>query len=118
MPAQLRVFQRSFQREFPTLVPALVTGPLPYLPAFMALTAANLDVGRIVLEMAVPTLRGQEADLCVLEGMLALEEGDTDAARTAFAEALQLTEQPGQPEVPFAGRRIAVSYLRKLNAQR
>jgi hypothetical protein len=89
-----------------------------YLPAFMAMTLAHLDEQRDALQRAEPTLRGQEADLCVLEGLLALEEGDTDAARTAFAESQQLTGQPGETAIPFAGRRIAVSYLRKLNAQR
>jgi hypothetical protein len=109
---------RGFHRDFPALAPTLLTGPLVYLPAFMAMTLAHLDVQRNVLQTAEPMLRGQEADLCVLEGLLALEEGDTDAARTAFAESQQLTGQPGETAIPFAGRRIAVNYLRKLNAQR
>jgi hypothetical protein len=109
---------RGFRRDFPTLVPTLVSGPLAYLPAFMALTLSYLDVQRNALQTAEPVLRGQEADLCVLEGLLALEEGDTDAARTAFAEAQQLTGKPLESAIPFAGRRIAVGYLRKLIAQR
>jgi hypothetical protein len=109
---------RGFHREFPTLFPALVSGPLPYLPAFMALTLAYLDVQRNVLQAAEPMLRGQEADLCVLEGLLALEEGDTDAARTAFAEAQQLTGRLSESPIPFAGQRIVASYLQQLNAQR
>jgi hypothetical protein len=109
---------REFRHDFPILVPALVSGPLAYLPAFMALTVAHLDVQRNVLQMGEPMLLGQEADLCVLEGLLALEDGETDVARTAFAEAQQLTGRPAEAAVPFAGRRIAISYLRKLDAQR
>jgi hypothetical protein len=109
---------RGFQRDVPTLVPALLSGPLVYLPAFTALTLAYLDVQQNVLRTAEPMLRGQEADLCVLEGLLALEEGDTEAARTAFAEAQQLSAPSVESATPFAGRRISVSYLRKLNAQR
>jgi hypothetical protein len=43
---------------------------------------------------------------------LALEQGDPEGARAAFAEARQLGAEPSA--VPFAGGPIAAGYLSKL----
>jgi hypothetical protein len=69
---------------------------------------------RAALRAREPTLRAQQADLLVLEGLLALEQGDTAAARSAFAEAQGLCAGDA---VPFAGAPIAALYLGKMSAR-
>jgi hypothetical protein len=61
-----------------------------------------------------PLLRAQQADLLVLEGMLALERGVPAEARQAFRDALALC--PVQPNKPaeFAGWLIARDFLRRI----
>jgi len=98
-------------------VPGLLSGPPPFLPAFTAQTLAGYLDKRAALKVGEPALRAQQADLCVLEGLLALEQGDTGAARSAFAEAQKLCARPAGGAVPFAGAPIAERYLGKLNAR-
>jgi hypothetical protein len=116
---RLRQQPRDFPRAAETFLPGLLAGPAPFLPAFtaQALVRAVADQ-RAMIEATDRTLRAQQADLCVLEGLLALEQGDTDAARSAFAEAEELCGPPAGGAVPCAGRPIAAGYLGHLNAAR
>jgi hypothetical protein len=97
------------------LVPGLLAGRPPLPPALPALSATLGE--KAAFEFGDRIFRGQQADLCVLEGLLALEQGDPPAARSAFAEAQQLGAPVAGAEVPFAGRPIATGYLGQLNAQ-
>jgi hypothetical protein len=104
---------RDLTRTDLALLPGLLCGPLPFLPAF---TAQVLDLSRqrrAALEDGEPVLRAQQADLCVLEGLLALEQAAPEDARSALTAAQQLAEQP-PAAVSFAGRPIAAAYLGKL----
>ena len=105
--------RRAFEDALPQLVPGLLCGPDPFLPAFTARTLGAFLEKRNAFRAGEPALRAQQADLLVLEGMLALEQGDTSAARASFAEAEELGAG-----VPFAGAPIAARYLGKLNARR
>jgi tetratricopeptide (TPR) repeat protein len=104
---------RDFEGRIRTLLPGLLSGPPPFLPAFAAGALSRVVEERTMVEAGEPALRAQEADLCVLEGLLALEQGDPDTARSAFIEALELC---ANPPVPFAGRPIAGGYVGKLTA--
>lgn len=75
----------------------------------MALLANDLNV----LERG-HLLAAQEADLLVVEGMLALEQGSPDAARRAFQDALALCPKRSNQRAEFAGWPIALSYLRRI----
>jgi hypothetical protein len=99
----------KFQNSVRMLLPSLMTGSNPYLPAFIALTLAHAMEEKSGLDANLQTLRAQQADLCVLEGLLALEQGDVDAAGSAFIEAQKLGA-----ELPFAGKAVAACYLGKL----
>jgi len=105
---QLRLQVRAVERRLPVFLPSLLPAVPPFLPAFVA-----WDLGHTLEEGKgrERTLRAQQADLCVLEGLLALEQGDVSAARALFAEA-----QEWGATVPFASRPIAVGYLNKLQA--
>jgi hypothetical protein len=92
-------------------LPWLLSGPPVYLPAFGAHTLARVAGDRAALQDNEPFLRAQEADLCVLEGLLALEQGVPEEARRAFAEAQRLCGPPAGPAVSFAGGPIAGAYL-------
>jgi hypothetical protein len=109
--------QRALEGLLVTLVPRLISGPPPLAPAVTAQT-----LGPIFLEISrsravEPTFRGQRADLFVVEGLLDLEQGHVDAARSAFTQAQQLCAEPAGGQVRFGGGPIAASYLGKLNAQ-
>jgi hypothetical protein len=99
----------QFDRSMRALLPGLVTGPSPFLPAFIALAVAHAVEERTAFEAEQQTLLAQQADVCVIEGLLALEQGDVDAARSAFAEAQKLGA-----DLPYAGRPITAGYLGKL----
>jgi hypothetical protein len=92
------------------LLPWLLSGPQPFLPALAARDLLRLGDERAQLEAGEPVLLGHQADLDVLQGLLALERGDTEDARSDFAAAQQLG-------APFAGAPIAGAYLRKLNVK-
>jgi tetratricopeptide (TPR) repeat protein len=108
---QEQVRQRAIQFEHSTsaFLPALVTGPSPFLPAFISLAVAHAVEEKAAFDAEQQTLLAQQADVCVIEGLLALEQGDVDAARSAFAEAQKLGA-----DMAFAGRPIAAGYLGKL----
>jgi hypothetical protein len=93
--------------------PGLVSGPPAFLPAFSALSLARFIDQRSELQALEPVLRAQQADLCVMEGLLAIEQGATQDAHSAFAEAQRLGAA-----VSFAGEPIAARYLGKLSAER
>jgi hypothetical protein len=99
-------------------VPGLLSGPLPWLRAFTAHNLGGYVEKWAAIRAGEPALRAQQADLLVLEAMVALEQGDPDAARSAFAEAEALCAPPAGAPVPFAGAPIAARYLGKLNARR
>jgi hypothetical protein len=103
---QLRKQEAAFQRRDMELLPSLLSATPPFLPAFTALVLGGALEQRMRLER---TLCAHQGDLCVMEGLLALEQGDVDAARSAFTEAEQLAAL-----APFAGRPIAAGYLSKL----
>src|SRR5262249_44015883 len=106
--------QRDLERHLWTFVPGLLSGPSPFLPAFTAHTLSPYLQHRATLQVGEPALLAQQADLCVLEGLLAAEQGDTAAAHAAFAEALQLCDPPSGSRAPFAGEPIAVRYLSRM----
>jgi hypothetical protein len=101
----------NIERGTPLLLPGLLAGPLPIVPAFTALNLARLQEQQKRFEAEQRALRGQQADLAVMEGLLALEQGNVPDARSAFAEA-----QKTGTAVPFAGRPVAAGYLGKLSA--
>jgi tetratricopeptide (TPR) repeat protein len=109
---------RDFEPRVLRLLPGLFSGPPPFLPAFTAQTLSRLQEETTRLRAGEPSLRSQQADLYVLEGLLALEQGDTSAARAAFVEARKLCAEPAANATPFAGGSIAAAYLRKLNGYR
>ncbi len=101
----------AFAREDVRLLTGSLSGPPPFLPAFIALTLSHSRDEKMRLEAGQRTSLAQQADVWVLEGLLALEQGDTDAARSAFTEAHALAAK-----VPFASRPIVAGYLGKLKA--
>jgi hypothetical protein len=108
---------RDFDQRVRVLLPGLLSGPPPFLPAFAAASLSRVVERRTEFEAGEPVFRAQEADLCVLEGLLALEQGDPEAARSAFAQAQALSEQPPGAATPFAGGPIAAAYLGRLKGR-
>jgi tetratricopeptide (TPR) repeat protein len=107
---------RDFEPSAVRLVPALLSGPTPpFLPTLAAQALAGLHHETTLLRRGEPALRSQEADLYVLEGLLALEQGHIPGARLAFQEAEKLCREPSGEAISFAGRPIAAAYLQKLN---
>jgi tetratricopeptide (TPR) repeat protein len=111
---RLKETQRGVENQLWTFLPGLLSGPSPFLPAYTAQALGPFLQQRTILQVGEPALLAQQADLCVLEGLLALEQGDTEAARSAFAEAQQLCDQPAGTAAPFAGGPIAARYLGKM----
>jgi hypothetical protein len=93
------------------LLPGLFCGPPPFLPAFFADFLNRSFQERTALQVGEPALRAHQADLCVLEGLLALEQGAPEDARSAFLHARRLCAASGSPGVAFAGESIVGSYL-------
>jgi hypothetical protein len=110
---QLQEIDRLLVSRFP----GLLSGPLPLAPAVTVQAISPLLAARAQCLAAEPTFRAQRADLFVLEGLLDLEWGATDAARSAFTEAVELCTPLDGPAIRFAGRPIATSYLGKLNVK-
>jgi hypothetical protein len=113
---RLRQQPRGLEAQAWALLPGVLSGPLPFLPAFSTLALGQTLAQKAALEAGEQALRAQQADLAVLEGLLALEQGDPDAARSAFAEAQELGAPPAGAAAPFAGRPIATGYLGYLTA--
>jgi hypothetical protein len=103
---RLRKGERDLEDRAWEVVPRLLSGPPWFLPAFAAGALARTLSERSLLQAGAPVLRAQEADVCVLEGLLALEQGDPAAARSAFDEANKLGAGAS-----FAGRPIAADYM-------
>jgi hypothetical protein len=106
--------QQEAERHLWTFIPGLLSGPSPFLPAYSAQGFARFLEYRAVLQAGEPALLGQHADLYVLEGLLALEQGDTDAARLAFTEADKICGQHTGGPIPYAGGPIVAGYLGRL----
>jgi hypothetical protein len=104
----------KFGNRLQTFIPGFLSGPSPMLPAMTALELQRALNEKQLIEISALVLRAQQADLCVVEGLLALEQGDTDAARTVFTEARELGSQESAAAIPFAGAPIAAFYLSKL----
>jgi hypothetical protein len=109
---------RNSDNSLLTLVPGLLAGPNPFLPAFTIHTLGLFLENWTALHNGEPTLRAQQADLFVLEALLALEQGDTVAARTAFIGAQEVTNTVPGPSVPYGGGPIASCYLAKMGADK
>jgi hypothetical protein len=108
---------RGMEHGEQPLLPGLFAGPLVWLPAFTAHRLRDFLERRAALQAGERSLRAQEADLYVLEGLLALEQGATEDARLTLAEAVKLCAQaPGDP-LRFGGQPIAAGYLLRLNAR-
>jgi hypothetical protein len=104
----------KFDNRLRTFIPSFLSGPLPILPTLTALELQRALNEKQLIEISALVLRAQQADLCVVEGLLALEQGDTDAVRTVFTEARELGSQEPAATIPFAGAPIAAFYLSKL----
>jgi hypothetical protein len=112
----MRLQLRDFEPRIRFVLPGLWSGPPAFLPAFSARALTRLLRQRAFIRDGEAILRAQQADLDVLEGLLALERGDPEAARSAFTRAQRLCARPGGgAAVPFAGAPLAASYLSKLN---
>src|SRR5207237_9515393 len=70
---QLRGFERG-ERE---LLPGLLAGPPAFLPGFTAQILGRLLGDKAALQDGERILRAHQAELCVLEGLLALDQGAT-----------------------------------------
>jgi hypothetical protein len=114
---QLKQDLREIDRQIWTYLPGLLSGLPPFLPTFSGQAAARFFELKSRLEADERTYRAQQADLFVLEGLLDLEQGDTDAARSAFSQAEHLCAEPVGSAVTFGGAPIAAYYLGKLKAQ-
>jgi hypothetical protein len=109
--SRLKQQQGEVEKALWTFVPRLLSGPSPFGQAYTAWALGPFQENRAMLQAGEPALRAQQADLLVLEGLLALEQGDTEAARVAFSEAEKMC---AEPVTPFAGGPIAGRYLGKL----
>jgi hypothetical protein len=105
---------RELEQNLGRAPAGLLAGPPVFVPAYAAQRLGWLAERKAALRMAEPVLRAQQADLFVLEGLLALEHASPDAARSAFTEAQKLGGQAADGEVHFAGAPIAASYLQRL----
>lgn len=108
---------QASERRLGTHLPGLWSGPPPFLPAYTFQTLVPLVVERIVLELRGQALIAQQADVAVIEGLLALERGDVQTARSAFADADKQMGPTASETVPCAGRPIVNHYLGELNAR-
>jgi tetratricopeptide (TPR) repeat protein len=114
---RLRQQPLDMQQEILGLAPGLFTGSPRFLTAFTVLNIRRLVEQKALLDASEATLRAQQADVLVLEALLALEQGDPEAARSAFLETQELCGPAAGTEVPFGGRPIAAGYLSKLRAK-
>jgi hypothetical protein len=102
---------RNLDRGDWELVGGVLGGPPPFLPIFAAWALGRSLEKRAALQVGERLLRAQQADLCVLEGLLALEQGTSDDARSAFLEARRLGAG-----TDFAAAAIVGGYLPRLRA--
>jgi hypothetical protein len=111
---QMKQLLEALQVQIRLNLPFLLSGPPAYLPAHAASELGQLEQVRLRLQAIERCMRAQQADLRVLEGMLALEEGDTKAAQLAFIDAQKMGQETSGHSLHFAGKPIAGSYLDKL----
>ncbi len=104
---------RNLERGDRIWLPTLFAAP-PLLPLFTAQLLINSQQQRDSLLDTVHLLKAQEADLCVLDGLLALEQGLPLVARKSFIEAEGLGNAAQPTLSTFAGAPIAGTYLGKL----
>jgi hypothetical protein len=102
---------RDLQRDVLQLVPRLFTGSPPFLTALALQSIRHRFEEEALFEASEATLRAQQADLCVLEALMALEQGETQAARSLLLETQQLCGAGERPEVPFGAKPIVSGYL-------
>jgi hypothetical protein len=114
---QLRQQRRDIDNRIWAFLPGLLSGLPPFRSAFTAQAVARTLQEKPVLEAGERALRAQQADLHVLEGLLALEQGDPEAARVAFAEAQELCAPSAGGAFQFAGGPIAGGYLGDLKGK-
>jgi hypothetical protein len=113
---RLHQHPRDLQRDVVRHVPGLFSGPPRFLSAFTYQIIRGRIEDEKLLEWSERSLRAQQADLLVLEALLALEQGDTQAARAGFLETDQLCGPAAGTEVPFGAKPIVSGYLGKLRA--
>jgi hypothetical protein len=104
---------RNLERGDRVWLPTLFAVP-PLLPLFTAQILANSQQQRESLRDTLHALKAQEADLCVLDGLLALEQGLPIVAQKSFIEAEELGNAAQPTLSTFAGAPIAGTYLGKL----
>jgi hypothetical protein len=100
-------------------IPGLTAGHAPFLQTLTALDLQRTLAEKQVLELSAATLRAQQADLFTIEGLLALEQGSTDAAFQLFAQADTLGAEPAEnATVRSVSAPMAAYYLSKTKAGR
>jgi hypothetical protein len=102
------------ERRFWDYLPALWSGPPRFLPALTAKTLIPFYLEQTILKARAGALAAQQADMFVLEGLLALEQGDTVAARTALSEADRRCTLTNASGILCASRPIIAFYLGRL----
>ena len=108
----------AFAGRFWLYLPPLFSNSAPFLPTVGTLALKQALNERERIEVSESALRAQQADLCVLEGLLALEQGDTAAARAVFAQAQELGAPGSSPTaVSPACTPISTLYFGKLKSQ-
>jgi hypothetical protein len=108
---RMKQLRQPLERGEAELVMAVFGSPPPLQPLFAVKALSLSRQQQAALAAAERSLLAQQADLCVLEGLLALEQGETDEARSAFLEARRLGAQ-----TPFAAAPIVGGYLPGLMA--
>jgi hypothetical protein len=108
---RLKQQRQALERGTWEIVGGFFSGPPPLLPAFAAQSLRAALSQRDVFAAGERSLRAQQADLCVVEGLLALEQGVTDDAWLALAEAQRHAAPAGGTVVRYAGSPIAAAYL-------
>jgi hypothetical protein len=108
----------KFENRLWTFIPGLVSGPSPILPTMTALELRRALNEKQFIELSGLSIRAQLADLITVEGLLALEQGNSEAAYLLFEQARALDSADSNLSVPSAGGRIAAYYLGKTKAQR
>jgi hypothetical protein len=109
--AQLRAEEASSLLRFQRGVSIAVTTELglmarPDTLVFQLLMRNNREVLAKTYP-AIQFLRAEQADLDVVAGVLALEQGLPAEAERRFKDALELCPSDGEPAVDFAGRPLA-----------
>jgi hypothetical protein len=108
---RLKQQRQTLQQGGPQMVAGLFAGQSPPLSLLPVKLLAAWDQQQAALAAGERSLRAQQADLCVLEGLLALEQGASDDARSAFLEAQRLGAG-----TDFAAAPIVGGYLPRLRA--